>query len=64
MTRPSCARGDTPTTQDKSQITEQIRLRLTKRVELMLRTFEGAVLRPDPKVQAAQIVEACMKETA
>jgi hypothetical protein len=54
--------GDTPTTQDKSQITEQVRVRLTKRVELMLRTFEGKARRPDLKVQASQIVEACMKE--
>jgi hypothetical protein len=56
--------GDTPTTQAKSQVTEQIRVRLVARVELMLRTFEGEAPRPELKVQASNVVDACMKELA
>lgn len=56
--------GDTPTTIKRSQITEQIRLRLTRRVELMLGSFDRAAPRPEPKVQAAAIVDECLKEVA
>lgn len=54
--------GDTPTTVAKSQITEQLRVRLVKRVELMLGSFEREAPRPDYKVQATRIVDTCLKE--
>jgi hypothetical protein len=56
--------GDTPTTQKRSQITEQLRVRMTRRVELMLGSFERESLRPDPKVQATRIVDEIFKEVA
>lgn len=54
--------GDTPTTHDRSAITEQIRVRLVKRVELMLGSFDRETPRPRLKVQATRIVDKCLKE--
>lgn len=56
--------GDTPTTGKKSQITEQIRLRVIKRVELMLRSMASEVNVPAYKVQAEKIVDIIMGEFA
>jgi hypothetical protein len=56
--------GDTPTTEKRSQITEQLRVRMVRRVELMLGSFAREVLRPELKVQATQIVDEIFKEVA
>ena len=53
--------GDTPTTQKRSQITEQLRLRLSKRVELMLGSFARET-KQDRKVQATALVDMMMSE--
>lgn len=54
--------GDTPTTTNRSQITEQIRVRLVRRVELMLGSFAREAPMPEFKVQACAIVDECLKE--
>lgn len=54
--------GDTPTTEKQSQITEQIRVRLQKRVELMLRSMAGEVPRVEFDVQATRVTDAIFKE--
>ena len=53
--------GDTPTTQDRSAVTEQIRVRLTQRVALMLASFEREAPRPEYKVQATRVVDEVMR---
>ena len=55
-----CVYGDTPTTTDKSQITEQIRVRLKNRVRTMLIGWSDAP--PAHDVQARHIVDEIMKQ--
>jgi hypothetical protein len=54
--------GDVPTTQAKSQITEQLRVRMCKRVELMLQSMAGEIPRVEFKVQAERVTDAVFKE--
>jgi hypothetical protein len=54
--------GDTPTTQAKSQITEQLRVRLKNRVSIMIRSAYSEAPIPSPEIQATRIVDECMKE--
>lgn len=56
--------GDTPTTRDRSAVTEQIRVRMVARVQVMLQSFSTEAPRPDFKVQATRIVDHVMKEVA
>lgn len=53
--------GDTPTPH-RTQLTDTIRARLVARVTLMLRSFDVRSPRPDPKIQATEIVDQCLKE--
>lgn len=55
--------GDTPTPH-RTQIADMIRARLVRRVELMIRSFEGRAPRPDPKIQATEVVDQVLKEVA
>ena len=58
----ACTFGDTPTTTDKSQMTEQLRARMKNRVKTMLTGwFDNP---PAPEVQARNIVDAIFKEVA
>ncbi len=56
--------GDVPTTEKKSQITEQIRVRLRNRVALMIGSAEREAPRPDAKILATRLVDECLKELA
>mgnify|MGYP001572496761 CR=1 FL=1 len=56
--------GDVPTTEKKSQITEQLRVRLTKRIELMLQSMAGEVPRVEFKVQASRVTDEIFKEVS
>lgn len=53
--------GDYPTPQ-KSSLGDSLRIRVSARVALMIKSFEGQSPRPAPKVQAAQIVDMVLKE--
>lgn len=54
--------GDVPTTEKRSQITEQLRVRVQKRVELMLQSMAGEVPRVEFSVQATRVTDAVFKE--
>ncbi|MHB0965534.1 MAG: hypothetical protein ACYC36_03680 [Bellilinea sp.] len=54
--------GDTPTTQAKSQITDQLAARMRGRVELMLRSMMADGV--DAKIQAQRIVDIVLTEVA
>lgn len=54
--------GDTPTTEKKSQITEQLRTKLKNRVTLMLRTFSNKAPVPPLEAQAVEIVDQLLNE--
>lgn len=54
--------GDTPTTEKQSQITEQLRVRVQKRVELMLQSMAGEIPRVEFSVQAVRVTDAVFKE--
>lgn len=56
--------GDGPTPTAKSQITEQLRLRLRNRVAHMLRSMAKDVPMPEFEIQATRIVDECLKEVA
>lgn len=53
--------GDYPTPQKSAQ-GDAVRTRLTRRVELMLGSFDRAAPRPEAKVQASAIVDECLRE--
>ena len=53
--------GDYPTPQ-KSNLGDSLRARLAARVTLMIQSFDKQSPRPDPKVQAAQIIDMVLKE--
>jgi hypothetical protein len=54
--------GDTPSTEKRSQITEQLRVRMQRRIELMLRSMAGESPVPEFKLQATRVVDAVFKE--
>lgn len=56
--------GDVPTTQQRSSITEQIRIRLRNRVKLMLASMATDAPAPSYDMQATRIVDAVLKEVA
>lgn len=53
--------GDTPTPQH-SQITDQKRVRAVREVEIMLGSFEREAPRPEHKIAATRIVDACLRQ--
>lgn len=57
-----CISGDVPTTMAKSQITEQMRIRLKNRVAIMIRSMENDTPSPSYEVRAHRIVDELLKE--
>lgn len=55
--------GDDPTPQ-RTALTDQLRVTLVRRIELMLGSFEREAPRPDLKIQAARVVDTCLSEVA
>src|SRR5690348_1474091 len=56
-----CYSGDVPD-EKKRQITERLRLKCQKRIELMLQSMAGEIPRVEFKVQATRVVDAIFKE--